>query len=74
MTWAKAVVVEPLDCILNAILVEGDQVTGHLLGDWEVELRSPHDDVEGFIVEPFPRDIWGSNCSHLPVVYSLEEG
>ena len=73
MAWAKSVAVESLDGIFNAILVEGDQVCGHLLGDREVELGGPHDDVEGFKIKPFLRDNGGSNCSHLPVVDSLEE-
>ena len=67
------VAVEPLDGIFNTILFEGDQVCGHLLGDREVELGGPHDDVEGFMIKPFLRDIWDSNCSHLPVVDSSEE-
>ena len=73
MAWSKPVAVESLDGILNTILVEGDQICGHLLGDREVELGSSHDDMEGFKIKPFLRDTWGSNCPHLPVVDSLEE-
>ena len=73
VTWSKSVAVEPLDGIFNAILVKSDQVCGHLLGNGEMELGGPHDNVEGFKIKPFLRDIWDSNCSHLPIVDSLEE-
>ena len=46
VAWAKSVAMEPLDGIFNTILFEGDQVCGHLLGDREVELGGPHDDVK----------------------------
>ena len=65
---------EPLDGIFNAILVKSDQVCGHLGGNWEVELGSPHQDMEGFKIKPFLRDAGSSNCSLLPIVDSLEEG
>ena len=68
------VAVEPLDGIFNTILFEGDQVCGHLGGNWEVELGSPHQDMEGFKIKPFLRGTGYSKCSHLPVVNSLKEG
>ena len=74
VAWSEAVSVEPLYGILNAILGECDQIFGQLGGDWEVELRGPHKDVEGFKIKPLLRDIRGSNCFPLPVVNSLKEG
>ena len=65
---------ESLDGILNAILLEGDQVFSQLGGDWEMELRGSHKNMESLKIKPLLGHIRNFESSHFPVVDSLKEG